>query len=205
VRLTFAPDASNKTLEDTIVGRTPVPVAGRTAIELEVLGAAPHRSCPRIASLAGTLWAVGPSKMLTFRFDKLAIQKTGSKGPAAAPVSQDGVTVRIASIRWQTDVLLVTVAIANPKDSPRFGTHESWLANNAIVLRRGTGPNKSTLTGTLSNDNINGNEATVTYAFTASPEHRIPDSLDGWTLDYETPGRIVELAAPFTLKDVALP
>ena len=33
----------------------------------------------------------------------------------------------------------------------------------------------------------------------------LPATLDGWTLRYETPARIVELTAPFTFKDLALP
>jgi hypothetical protein len=204
VRLTFAPDAHNKQLRDTVAGRSAIPVAGRGATELEVVAAAPDRSCPRIASVDGTLWAVGPSKMLTFRFAKPAVQKAGSKGPAAPPSTHEGVTVTIASIRRQSDALVVTVHIENPKDSPAFDTHQSWLDNNRITLSQGDGARKWTLTAP-SSDAMSGNRAKLTYAFTESADQRLPSSLDGWALTYETPGRIVELTAPFTLKDIALP
>ncbi len=205
VKLVYAPDANRKIVRDTVAGRSAVPVAGRTAIEIDTLAAAPDRSCPRIAVLEGSLWAVGPSKMLAFRFGKLAIQKPGSKGLAAPPAKQDGVTVTIASIRRQADVLLVAVEIEHPKGWPSFETHQSWLDNNRIVLSRGDGAKKWTLTPTGSREEMRGNGAKVVYAFGETAEQRLPDALDGWTLDYETPGRIVELTAPFTLKDLALP
>lgn len=205
IKLAYAPDARGKALHDTVAGRSAVPVAGRTAIEIDALATAPDRSCPRIASLEGTLWAVGPSKMLAFRFDKLAIQKPGSKGPVAPPATQDGVTVTIAAIRRQADALLVAVEIENPKGGPSFETHQSWLDNNRIVLSRGAGDRKMTLTPTGSRDELRGSGAKVVYVFAESAEQRLPATLDGWTLEYETPGRIVELTAPFALKDLALP
>jgi hypothetical protein len=203
-QLTFAPDADKKQAQDTVRTRSPVPVAGRTAVEIETTAAAPKRSCPAIAALEGKLWAIGPSKMLAFRFGKLAIQKPGSKGPAAPPATQEDVTVTLAAIRRQADALLVTVEIENPKGGPVFDTHQSWLDNNRIVLANGLGARKWTVTAP-ERDEMRGNRAKLVYAFVESAEQRLPNSLDGWTLTYETPGRIVELMAPFTLKDLALP
>jgi hypothetical protein len=204
VTLTFAPDADKKQGHDTVRTRSPVPVAGRAAVEIDTMAAAPKRSCPAIAALEGTLWAVGPSKMLAFHFGKVAIQKPGSKGPAAPPATQEGVTVTLASIRRQADALLVSIEIENPKGGPAFDTHQSWLDNNRIVLANADGARKWTLTAP-ERDEMRGNRAKLVYAFVESAEQRLPDSLDGWTLTYETPGRIVELTAPFMLKDLALP
>ncbi len=184
--------------------RGPVATAGRGAIELDVLAAAPDRTCPRIAVLEGTLWAVGPSKMLSFRFAKLVVAKPGVKAELAQAV-QEGVTVTIGPIRRQADAVLVTVAIENPRGSPGFESHQSWLENNRIVLFHGTGAKKSSLAPTGTREEMRGNGARVVYEFAESPEQRLPDSLDGWTLAYETPGRIVELTAPFTLKELPLP
>ena len=44
-------------------------VRGRTAIEVDLRTAAPDRSVGRLASLKGTVAAVGPKKMLTARFN----------------------------------------------------------------------------------------------------------------------------------------
>jgi hypothetical protein len=204
VKLTFAPDAKKKVLEDKAAGRGAVHVAGRSAIELEGLSAAPDRTCPKIASLQATLWAVGPSKMLTFTFNKLGVQKPGEKPSVPLQAIQEGVTVRIMSIRRQADVLLVKVDIENPKGSPGFESHQSWLDNNRIVLRQDAG-NKRALVPTGSQENLKGRRAEVTYEFAESGGQPLPATLDGWSLRYETPGRIVELTAPFTLTELVLP
>jgi hypothetical protein len=205
VKLTYAPDAKNRQRQEMVAGRGPVSVAGRTAIELDVQAAAPDRSSPRIALVEGTVWAVGPSAMLSFRFTKLAIAKPGAKSPPPAQSTRDGVTVTIASIRRQADALLVTVVIENSKGGPGFESHQSWLENNRIVLSQGEGNKKRTLTPTGSREEMRGDGARVVYEFAESAEQRLPEMLDAWTLDYETPGRIVELTVPFALKDIALP
>jgi hypothetical protein len=200
--LAFAPDRNQKALKDVVPGRGPVPVTGRTAIELEVLGAAPDRSCPKLDAMDGTIWAVGPSKMLAFRFDKLALGKPNLLA------TQEGVTVRIVSIIRTGAALLVRVQVENPKGGPRFDTYQetAWVENNRIVLATGAGAKKRSLSPTGTGDErVTAQRADITYEFTDSGGQRLPASLEGWALHYETPGRIVELTAPFTLKDLPLP
>ena len=204
VTLTFAPDAANKVIRAAVPGRGSVAVAGRSAVELDVATVAPDRTCPRIAAIDGTVWAVGPSKMLTFTFGKLAVLPAGAKAPAAPPAAvQDGVTVTIAAIRRQSAALLVKVMIENPKGGPAFESFQSgaWLENNRIALQAG----QRTLAPTGSQETIRGRRAEIVYEFAASERQPLPAMLDGWTLRYETPGRIVELQAPFVLKDLPLP
>jgi hypothetical protein len=202
LKVTFAPDAKKKIVEDKVVGRGPAHVAGRAAIELDVQTAAPDRTCPQIDLLQGTLWAVGPSAMLTFSFDKLTLLKPGQP---SAPLmqTQDGVTVKIASIRRNGDALLVKVQIENPKGGPGFESHQSWLDNNRIMLAHKD--RKRILTSTGSRDDFKGRHADVEYEFAESASQPLPATLDGWTLRYETPGAIVEINAPFTFKGIALP
>jgi hypothetical protein len=202
LKITFAPDAKKKVVEDRVLGRGPAHIAGRGAIELEVQTAAPDRSCPRIDALQGTLWAVGPSEMLAFSFDKLTLLKPGQP-PAPLVQTQAGVTVKIASIRRNGDALLVKVQIENPKGSPGFESHQSWLDNNRIVLAHKD--RKRTLTSTGSRDDVKGLRADLEYEFAESASQPLPATLDGWTLRYETPGAIVELTAPFAFKGIALP
>jgi hypothetical protein len=205
VKVTYAPDAENKALTEEVPARGPVSAAGRAAIEVDLQAHAPHRSCSKITLLEGVVWAVGPSKMLTFRFPKIAVAKPGAKSAPIAPATTEGVTVTVAQLRRQPEALLVTVLIENPKGSPGFESHQSWLENNRIMLYRGAGAKKLSLIPTGNREEMRGNGARVVYEFAESGEQRLPDTLDGWTLEYETPGRIVELTAPFTLKDLALP
>ena len=203
VRLAFAPDAQGKQLKDDVPARGKVSVAGRSGIELEVRGAAPDRSCPRIESVQGAFWAIGPSKMLTFTFDKLSVSKPGAK--PLAEMTHEGVSVRIVSIRRQTEALLVKLRIENPKDSPFFESHQSWLDNNRLRLVQEAAGKKRVLTPSESQEDRQGRHAEVEYAFTETGGASVPASLQGWTLHYETPGRIVEVTAPFVVRDLALP
>ena len=175
-------------------GRLSVPVigvAGRSGIELEVRGAAPDRSCPRIESVQGAFWAIGPSKMLTFTFDKLSVGKSGAR--PLAERTQEGVTVRVVSIRRQTETLLVKLRIENPKDSPFFESHQSWLDNNRLRLVHEAAGKKRVLTPSESQEDRQGRHAEVEYAFTENGGAALPATFQGWTLEYETPGRIVEV------------
>jgi hypothetical protein len=205
LKFTFAPDAKKHQRQESLPAHGPVGAAGRGAVELEVIAGAPDRTCPRIASVDGMVWAVGPSKMLTFRFTNLAVQKGNAKSPAAPSTVQDGVTVTIAALRRQTDALIATVQIENPKDTAGFDTHQSWLAHNRISLRQGNANKERVLHGGSTRESMRGNRATIDYEFADTPEQRVPSTLDGWNLEYETPGRIVEVTAPFTLKDIKLP
>jgi hypothetical protein len=204
LKVTFAPDAKKNVVEDKVLSRGPAHVAGRCATELDVLTAAPDRTCPKIASMQGTLWAVGPSTMLAFSFDKVALLKPGQP-PTPLMQTQDGVTVKIASIRRNGAALLVKVQIENPKGSPGFESHqqESWLDNNRIVLT--SKDKKRLLNSTGSAVALKRSGAEIVYEFAEAANQPLPATLQGWTLRYETPGRIVELTAPFAFKGIALP
>jgi hypothetical protein len=201
MKLTFAPDANQKQLQTKVRAGGAVSVAGRSAIELDVLSPAPERSSPRLATFDGMIWAVGPTRMLAFRFDKLAI---GAK-QSLPPATQEDVKVAVTSIRRVSEALLVTVEIENPKETPAFDSHQSWVDNNRLLLFRGTDNKKQVFTAITSNVAAQATRARITYAFAESAELPLPKTLDGWTLQYETPARIVELTVPFTLKDLPLP
>ena len=203
VKLTFAPDAFQKQLIDDVAGRGRVHVAGRSAIELDIQSAAPDRSCPKIASLEGTLWALGPNRMIPFTFNKLTAEKTAFKDPPRK--TEDGVTVTLVWIKRQTGVLLVKVKIENPKGTVRFDSHESWLDNNRISITKEIGGKKRVLQPTGSQEERQWPRAEIVYEFTETETQSLPASLDGWTLQYETPGRIVELTAKVKLENLALP
>ena len=203
VKLTFAPDAKQKQLTDEVRGRGRVHVAGRSAIEFDAHTAAPDRTCPKIALLEGTVWALGPSRMVPFTFDKLALQKPGAKDPPRR--TEDGVTVTILSIKRQTEVLLVKLKVESPKGAIGFDSHESWLDNNRIMLTKEVGGKQRVLLPTGSQEERQWPRAEIEYAFTETEGLSLPASLDGWTLRYEAPGRIVEVTAKFKLENLALP
>src|ERR1043166_6877195 len=204
-KVTFAPDAKGKQLVEEGRGRGKVPAPGRSTTELDVQTAAPDRTSPKIASVEGTVWALGPSKMLTFTFDKLAIQKAAFKEPPTK--TEDGVTVSILGIKPVRDeAILVKVKIDNPKGTVSFDSHESWIDNSRMALIKMVGGKQRVLVPVgISASTLQWPRAQVEYEFNATEGQALPTSLDGWTLTYVTPGRIVEVTANFKLENLKLP
>ena len=173
-----------------------MPVAGRSAAEIELLLPAPPRQSPSIASLEGSFKFLGPSKMLTFRFDKIK---------ADAALQQEEVSVGLNKVNEGLDRWLLTVQIDNPEGTPAFESFQTWLDNNRVMLVKATGSKPQTWTPEP-NETVhfaNPRKAVVEYAFTLpKKENR---KLADWTLEVRTPGRIVELIVPYRFKDVPLP
>jgi hypothetical protein len=191
---TYVPRGVAKELKVMAPGRGQLPVAGRSAVEVELHLPAPPRQSPAIASLEGSLKFIGPSKMLTFRFADIK---------ANAALEQDEASVRLTKVKEGLDRVLIDVQIDNPEGTPVFESYQTWLDNNRISLVKGDGakqytwspePNETVLLET-------NRRAVLQYAFAVT---KGKGKLADWTLVYRTPGRIVELAVPYRFKDVPL-
>lgn len=191
----YAPRGVAKELKAQAPGRGQMPVAGRTASEVEIQLPAPPRQSSSIESLEGSFKFLGPSKMLTFRFKEV---QTGARQ------EQEEVTVRLSNVKEGLDRWLITVQIDNPAGTPVFESFQSWVDNNRISLVKGEGakarawlpePNETV-------DVLTDRKAVIEYAF-AAPKGK--GKLADWTLVYRTPGRIVELTVPYSFKNVPLP
>ena len=73
VTAAYVPRGVAKELKVQAPGRGQLPVAGRSASEIEILLPPPPRTSPALASLEGTFKFVGPCKMLTFRFKEIKV------------------------------------------------------------------------------------------------------------------------------------
>ena len=176
-------------------------VAGLNATEINLRLPAPPRDCPAIQSLTGTFTLLGPSKMLTFRFDKL------KQGQKVAQTKEDvEVSVEPKSLVkkfWSFDV-----AIRNPPGGPRFDSYQAsaWLANNRIFLERNRAGKIEAIPLPANSEKENkpttARGASLRYRFERDD---LPADTKDWSVVYRTPGRIVELTLPFTLKDIPLP
>ncbi len=194
-RAQFAKDETGKEQMAQTPHRGQIPVAGRSAVEVEVTLPAPRRSAPAIAALEGSFRFLGPSKMLTFRFPEI---KTG------AAQEQEEVSLRLAKVKDAGDRWLVEVQIDNPAGTPVFESYQTWLDNNRIALVKGEAgkqqtwlpePNETVLLETNC-------RAVIQYAFALPKAKR---TMADWALVYRTPGRIVELTVPYSFKNIALP
>ncbi len=171
-------------------GRGQLPVAGRSASEIEILLPPPPRTSPAIEALEGSFKFVGPSKMLTFRFKDIK---------ADAKLEQEEVSVHLLKVKEGLDRWLIEVQIDNPEGTPGFESYQTWLDNNRISLvsakyTLSPEPNETVLFET-------NRKAVVQYAFAAPKKAKLAD----WALVYRTPGRIVKLTVPYRFKNVPLP
>ncbi|MCI0379497.1 MAG: hypothetical protein L0215_17960 [Gemmataceae bacterium] len=201
MRARFAADDKKKELTASVSGSGKMAVAGRTAVEMEVRLPAPDRTAPKLASLEGSLKALGPGKMLTFVFGDL---KPPAQGKPAPHQMRDGVRVSLTHIKPRSDSLSVHVLIENPKGTPQFESYQSWLDNNRIHLEKGEGDRKQVITLPFGAEEELGPrsalQAKMGYHFSPAP-----GDLEGWKLVYRTPGPMVEMDVPFQLKDLRLP
>jgi hypothetical protein len=180
------------------------PVNRRTATELELRLPAPRRSAAQLGLLKGSLSVLGPSKMLTFTFDKLAkIEKRAD----ARTEAQEGVTVHLRELRIDDGadpIWTIGFLLEYPPDGPRFESFQSWLVNNEIYLEKGTQRLPNNLG--YETDDQTDNKAILRYRFTSEPDKKLILGKPGdWKLVYRTPGKIVEVAVPFEFKDLPLP
>ncbi len=171
-----------------------VSAAGKNALEVEVHLPAPPRTARALTLFKGTFSVVGPSKMLAFRFDKLA------KG---AKKTQEGITVTLSDLTTEEDRWTVRVALDYPAGGPEFESFQSWLVYNQIHLEK-KGGTTFPANGGFATVTQESNRAEVDYNFVEDGKRKLGKPED-WGVVYRTPGRIVQVAVPFAFKDVPLP
>jgi hypothetical protein len=185
-------------------GKGQFPISRKTATELELRVPAPRRSSARLGLLKGQLTVLGPSKMLTFTFDKLTkIEKRAD----ARTQTQEGVTVHLRELRLDPGadpIWTIGFLLEYPATGPKFESFQSWLVNNEIYLEKG----KQRLLNNLGyeTDDQTENKAIIRYRFTDEPDKKlILGQPSEWKLVYRTAGKIVEMPVLFEFKDLPLP
>jgi len=189
-------------------GKGLAPVIQQRAAVIRVRTPAPPRSAQKLTLLKGSLSALGPSKMLTFTFDKLAlIDKPADKQKQ----TKEGVSVTLFELRpedqagdqWVTGLLL-----EYPESGPKFESFQSRFGNNQIYLEK----EKDGKTQRLNNnrgretDSMTDTRAVFRYRFGDEPENNLHlDKFGDWKLVYRTPDKMIALPIPFEFKDILLP
>jgi hypothetical protein len=183
-------------------------VGQRAGADLSVTLPAPPRSAGQFSLFKGKLGAVGPTKMLTFTFDKLSkIEKKED----ARKETQDGVTVYLRELRAEEEgdeqIWTAGLLLEYPADGPKFESFQSWLVNNEIALEKEQdGVQQRVPYINYETGDQTENRAIIRYRFGDDPDKNIKLGKFGdWRLVYRTPGRITEVAIPFEFKDIPLP
>jgi hypothetical protein len=184
-------------------------IGGRHAAEIEVRVNAPHRNAAQLALFKGRLAVLGPSKTLTFNFDKLSkIEKKAE----ARKETQDGVIVNIRELRPEGEgddqIWTIGLLLEYPPDGPKFESFQSWIVNNEIYLEKEKDGIKQRFPCNfgLETDEQSENKALMRYRFGDQPEKKLLlGKISDWKLVYRTPGRIAAIPIPFEFKDLPLP
>jgi hypothetical protein len=188
-------DDQGHPLKTPETGKGQASVSGRTAMDIEMRLPAVPRSVAKIGLLKGNLRIIGPSKMLTFTFDKLA------KG---AKQKQEEVTVTVSEFTMDQERWTVGIVLDYPEGGPKFESFQSWLVHNRIALDKPGGQPFPANGGSDEVVSPDGPHAILHYHFVEANGRKLGKPED-WKLIYRTPGKIVALPVAFEFKDLRLP
>jgi hypothetical protein len=202
-------DDKGRAIEIPEEGRGPTAIGQPTATTANIRIPAPQRSAKQLALFKGQLMVTGPSKMLTFVFDKLSkIEKPAD----AKKETKEGVTVNLRELRSEggggDEVWTVGLLLEYPADGPKFESFQSWIVNNKIYLEKEQSGIKQQFPPNLGyeTDDQSDTKAIIRYRFGDEPDKKLSLGKFGdWKLVYSTPGKINEVPVPFEFKDLPLP
>ena len=182
----------------------PLPIAQDASGKMEVTGSglemtarlAGVQNAAKIARLEGKLVLVGTTQLLQFSFDPSIAgdESTQRKSDVGATLK----SFRKAGPFWTAAIEFVY-----PGCGPEFESFQSYLRDNEVWLQRAAGT-KFPAAGFELGAERNG-RTTVLYRFKENEKDGpVLTNLKDWKLLVRTPGRIVEVTVPFTLRDVPL-
>lgn len=160
------------------------------AKELRIPLALPPRSVQKIARLKGTLTALLPGKIETFRFADLS-----GAGPLQQRIA--GVTVAVEGTRKSSKGHEIRLRVRFDQANEALQSHRNWIFDNEAYLEGPDG--KRIAWGSYETTRQTDNELGIAYLFP------VQEPLAGYTMVYKTPGLILSAAIPFEVKDLPLP
>lgn len=161
-----------------------------TSAEMFLTFDAPPRGVKQIKSLKGTLTALVPGQIDTFRFDQLPSERKLEKRAAGATVTLD--SVRKNNEIWEVRMRL---RLDDPQNS--LESHRGWVFNNEAFLEA---PDGSRIDHAgFETTRQTEDEVGVAYFFD------LEEGIKGHTFVYKTPSVIMSLPVEYELKDLPLP
>ncbi len=161
-----------------------------TAVELRLPLSLPPRSIREIARLEGTLEALLPGRIETFRFDKLTTAKNVEKRAASA-------TVTLQQARRNGEIWEVRIRVRFDKAGGALESYRGWIFNNPAYLEDADG--KPVANVGFETTHRTENEVGIAYFF----DLEAPPT--GHAFVYKTPGTIISARFPYSIKGVKLP
>ena len=179
---------------------------GSQATELRISLVLPDRKTRSIASLGGTLKALAPGRIATFRFENIG------SGAMTANQKQGNATVTVDRFFKNNAIWELRMRLQLDNAGDALASHRGWVFQNTsyLVDAKGNRIEHAGFETTLQNENQVG----LAYFFDFSDEEAeaIEEEKEGTHFDpqrltwvYETPTSIVELPIKYELTDILLP
>jgi hypothetical protein len=169
------------------------PVDGRTSLAFDVPLPLVDRSVGKLSLVEGELYAIAPTKMLTFKFDSL---------DARQKLTQEGVACHVSKVVTADDHWSVEITLDYPEGNAKLDSYQSWVVNNEIQLQSKDGADKFPSSSYLLEESTP-RHAVLTYHF--NDKDKMKRGLVEWKLVYRTPALVVKVPITFSFKDVPLP
>ena len=161
-----------------------------TTVELHVPMELPPREVKEIAKLKGTLKALLPGKIETFRFKN--IMKAAGAGQRVA-----GVTVTLEKVRRNDEIWEVRMRVGFDQASGALESYRGWIFNNEASLVSPDG--KTVPFDAFDTIGRTENEIGIAYLF------GLEKPPAGYTFVYKTPGMIISTDFEYEINDLKLP
>jgi hypothetical protein len=196
-------DDKNNVIAVPDEGSALAPVDGLIAVGIDLSLPSLPRSINTLRSLQGELSMIGPSKMLTFTFDRLDRLATVQADAPERRLSQEGVTCRILDVKLVRDRWTIRVALDYPPGMKQLDSNQSWVVNNEMTLETPDGKKRFASTNYFL-ESATTRQAILSYHFRDQGKMTRGKPSD-WRVRYRAPANLVEVAIPFAFKDIALP
>ncbi len=188
--LTITDDAGRSIAVDGARGELETPLNSRfCSTTLSIPLVIVDREAKKIAEMKGKLTAVVPGRVERFEFTNL-----GKERDVQQP--RGGVVVTLELARKNGDAHEIRIRVRFDQAGDALQSHLRWIFDNKAVLIDPEGKEIADPTRTPTAEAEN--EIGMSYVFA------VP-TLEGYTFVYETPGALVELPIPYTLRDIPLP
>lgn len=150
-----------------------------------------NRNVNQIKSIAGTLEAVLPGRMETFRFRKLSDLEPG------ATQTKSGATVTLGDVNVNEQLFGITVGLAFEGESNELDSHQGWTFDNEAFLVDPSNPHQRHPSVAYETVSQRGQSVVVEYYFEVDPAK--------YDLVYQTPAAIVSVSFDFKISEIPLP
>lgn len=183
--------AGNPMAVDGRQAQLEVPIRPDTmAVPLVIPLVLPGRDVTQIGRLEGSLTALVPGKVETFRFEDLEDAKDVEKRVA-------GVTVVLDRVRKNNSIWDVGVHVRFDNAEDALASHRNWIFDNEAYLENPQG--ERVAYDAFETTRQTENEVGVAYLFA------VDGPLTGYKFVYKTPGLILSRTIDYQVQDIPLP